>query len=235
MSSIIQDYFSQPKDYIDAYNKYINKKQNKKFENTKRKESKEEEIEASIYKSEIDKYNFLKLKLKDMLKNTLEYSEQEWQIEISKIVLLLFPKYFLFIDKLSIETNEGKRKELDIVLIDTTGNIDIIEIKKPQDSGILSGKYRNNYKPSSQLSGTIIQTEKYIYHLNTTAKKSEEKIKKKILETKNLDLEIHIRNPKGIIIMGRTKGLEREQLRDFEIIKRQYNNIIDIMMLVYIL
>ncbi|MFY1612155.1 Shedu anti-phage system protein SduA domain-containing protein [Macellibacteroides fermentans] len=42
------------------------------------------------------------------------------------------------------------------------------------------------------------------------------------------DFKIRITNPSGIIIMGREKGLSTEQLQDFEIVKRKYKNVVDI-------
>jgi hypothetical protein len=39
---------------------------------------------------------------------------------------------------------------------------------------------------------------------------------------------IKITNPSGLIIMGRTVGLSEEQIQDFEVIKRKYKNVIDI-------
>jgi len=42
------------------------------------------------------------------------------------------------------------------------------------------------------------------------------------------NFEIQITNPKGLIIMGRDNNLTSEQLFDFEIIKRKYSNVMDI-------
>ena len=41
-------------------------------------------------------------------------------------------------------------------------------------------------------------------------------------------VEVKIVNPQGMIIMGRTKGLSKEQKLDFEVLRRQYRNILDI-------
>jgi hypothetical protein len=40
--------------------------------------------------------------------------------------------------------------------------------------------------------------------------------------------DIKITNPSGIIIMGRENNLSVGQKRDFEVVKRKYNNVIDI-------
>ena len=42
------------------------------------------------------------------------------------------------------------------------------------------------------------------------------------------DFHINITNPSGIIIMGRCLNMSSEQKRDFEIVKRKYKNIVDI-------
>ena len=36
-------------------------------------------------------------------------------------------------------------------------------------------------------------------------------------------------NPQGILLLGRSKDFNQQQKRDFELIKRQYKNIADIM------
>ena len=41
--------------------------------------------------------------------------------------------------------------------------------------------------------------------------------------------KIHITNPKGFIIMGRENNLTNEQKHDFEVVKRKYKNVIDIL------
>lgn len=56
------------------------------------------------------------------------------------------------------------------MLVNSSGYIDIIEIKKPFENDILSQKeYRDNYYPLRELSGTIMQAEKYIYLLSRYA------------------------------------------------------------------
>ena len=42
-------------------------------------------------------------------------------------------------------------------------------------------------------------------------------------------MKIKIANPKAIIVLGRENDFEENQLFDFEIIKRKYANIMDIM------
>ncbi|MCB8472607.1 Shedu anti-phage system protein SduA domain-containing protein, partial [Enterococcus faecalis] len=53
-------------------------------------------------------------------------------------------------------------------------------------------------------------------------------IKAKLLEKKGIDMDIKIRNPQGILILGRSNELNENQIRDYEIIKRKYKNMIDV-------
>jgi hypothetical protein len=74
-----------------------------------------------------------------------------------------------------------------------------------------------------------MQIEKYIFYLNKWGKKGEEKLTEYYKDELADDFKIKITNPSGIIILGRNKGLTNEQIQDFEVIKRQYKNVIDIM------
>lgn len=56
----------------------------------------------------------------------------------------------------------------------------------------------------------------------------EDKLNNKLKDIPN-GLKIHINNPQGLLLMGRSDQMTQEQLFDFEIIKRQYKNIVDIM------
>lgn len=164
-----------------------------------------------------------------MLSEEELFSGKIWQNEIAKILTLVFSKYYTFIDEITINTDEGGKRP-DFIFIDTQGNIDAVEIKKSHNIPIISKKkYRNNYAPSKELTGTIMQVEKYLYHLNRTVASSEKKIKGKLLTTRGIDMNVKIRNSQGIIILGRSNELNEEQLRDYEIIKRQFKHIADIL------
>lgn len=70
-----------------------------------------------------------------MLESKNSYSENQWQEEILQIILLLYPKYFLVFKEAPIKAGYDKEKNIrdekfiDILLVDSDGNIDIIEIK----------------------------------------------------------------------------------------------------------
>ena len=190
------------------------------------------EIDKNIYENEYQKYKFIHQKLQNMLLNEGEYSEDNWQKEIAKILTLVFPKYLSFLDEVTIDTEEGN-KRLDFIFIDTQGNIDVAEIKKSYNVSVLAKSNkkstRNNYVPSRDLTIAIMQIEKYIYHLNRTGLKSETKIYNAFLKKNYIDMPIKIRNTQGIIILGRSNELNDEQQSDYEVIKRQYKHIADIL------
>jgi len=169
-------------------------------------------------------------RLNTMLNNEVKYSEPQWQEEIIQIILLLFPKYIAVFDEVRFkDIYNNKIRRLDYGLIDFMGNLDLIEIKIPFEKSIVSVRqYRENHIPNRDLSGAIMQIEKYIYYLNKTGINGEKSLTKKYKDKLPANLEIKITNPNGMIIMGRDKNLDKQQLADFEIIKRKYKNILDI-------
>lgn len=164
---------------------------------------------------EIQKLQTILERLETMLKSEEKYSEAIWQEKILKILLLLFPKYIAVFKEVRFkDIYSDKTRRLDYVLVDYLGHIDIIEIKKLKDANLVSkGVYR---------------IEKYIYYLNKWGIKGEKELTKKYKDEVPSDMEIKITNPNGMIIMGRETDLTLMQLRDLEIIKRKYKNVIDI-------
>lgn len=105
----------------------------------------------------------------------------------------------------------------------------MIEIKKPFDKCIVTeGQYRDNHIPLRELSGSVMQIEKYLYYLNRWGADGEAELTKKYKSELPEGFSIKITNPTGIIIMGRDNNLTDGQRRDFEVVKRKYKNIADI-------
>ena len=108
--------------------------------------------------------------------------------------------------------------------------IDIIEIKKPFTNSLLSSsKYRDNYTPKKELSGSVMQVEKYLFHLNKWGVEGEKQINAKRSSELPSGMKIKVTNPKAMLILGRDNDFAADQKFDFEIIKRKYVNIVDIM------
>lgn len=219
ITSIIKNYFDTTIDSEKKFQNYLNKKKSKKGD----------DLTKIFQEYEIKKYSTILDKLEEMLSSENSYSENQWQNEILEIILLLYPKYILSFTSVHITIDSKKRRFLDFMLVDSNGNIDVIEIKKPFENSIMSNNfYRNNYIPHKDLTGTVMQLEKYIYHLNRWGATGEKKLNHKYSGSLPEGLSIKITNPKGFIISGRENNLSPEQKSDFEVVKRKYKNVIDI-------
>jgi hypothetical protein len=214
----IENFFYIKKDYEHTLSKYLDKKE-KTFKN----DIYTNNINKKIYEYELEKNLFIKNKLNDMINNE-QYTEHHFQKELIKILLILFPKYCYVLKEITIKN----KKRVDYILIDYNGNIDIIEIKTPFYKLLNKADYRKNYYPSRVLTGSIMQTEKYLYYLNENKRNNEKIIQKKLKQKYNIPLDINIVNPKGFIIMGRSNDFDELKTIDFEIIKRKYKNMVDI-------
>lgn len=215
-------FFNPKKDVETLFNKYV---KSKELDISKLSEINFEDFD-------LQRYEYLLDKLKDMLKNQEEYGELHWQQEIIKFIKIIFPKYVISVEKARIKKQQGiidKEKEIDILLADYNGYVDIIEIKKPADIELFyKTKNRDNYIQTRYLSGAIMQAEKYIYYLTKGGKKVEDDLNEQFKQEKPDDYFFKVANPKSLIIMGRTNNYSKQQQEDLEIIKRKYKNVIDI-------
>lgn len=220
ISSILRNYYDSVIDGEQQYNNYLNKKISKKGRN----------LFHQFKNVQLNKFKAILSKIEEMLKNENSYNEKQWQKEILQIILLLYPKYIkVFYEAPIRDTYNSKNRSLDYLLVDSTGNTDIVEIKRPFDNCIITqNTYRDNFIPLRELSGTVMQIEKYIFYLNKWGKKGENILTEKYKTQLPKNFKIKITNPSGIIIMGRENNLSKNQQEDFEVIKRKYKNIIDI-------
>jgi hypothetical protein len=108
-----------------------------------------------------------------MLDNYGSYSEKQWERKILDIILILFPKYIKSYNSVPLfdyytDPHKLIKREIDLVLLDSNKNLDIIEIKKPANNDIVSQKpyNRDNHTPMKNLSSAVMQIEKYIFHLS---------------------------------------------------------------------
>jgi len=170
-------------------------------------------------------------RLEQMLNNTDDYVEAVWQDQIMDIILLLYPKY-IHKEKTVKVTTDDSYGLLDIAVFDAGGFIDVIEIKKPivEGVGVLRKTlYRNNYVPSRELSGAIMQIEKYTFWLTRWGKEGERVLQRKYGPKLPVGLKVRIASPGGIIIFGRDNDFDEQERQDFEIIKRKYKHVGDML------
>ena len=172
--------------------------------------------------------------LKDMLDNYESYNEHDWQKQILSVICVLFPKYMYALREVDLGEVDKKKKIPDYIMIDSNGCVDIMEIKQPTGKQIMcSSKYRNNFVPIKLFTDVAVQTTKYIRSLNRNHQKAIDNIFAKLKKTypkctlKKEDLKIN--NPKGIMLFGRSNELNEQMQYDFEMIKRQFKDIHEIM------
>lgn len=213
----IKEYFPECDKYEQIYERFLAK--GKRLHSVS---GKNDEIEFAQFSAALEE-------LKQLLNNGAGINEADWQIRIRDILQLLYPKYILCTREITFSGIDGYDKRPDFVLVDANGYVDILEIKKP-DVRILTkqASYRNNYVPVREFSGAIQQIEKYIFCM-TSIEKSQREVKNKLVALLPEAITPEIVNPQGILIAGRSKGFNPQQKRDFELIKRQYKHVADIM------
>lgn len=180
--------------------------------------------------AEIAKFEFLYSRLNEMLSSEDSYTEHVWQDQILDVVRLLNSKYIAAFKSVPLkDVGNTIDKQLDILLVDATGNADVIEIKQPFRKCVMTESlYRGNHIPLRELTGSIMQIEKYIFHLCRWGTAGETYLTKKYADRLPPGLQIKITNPCGIVIMGRDHEMTDVQRRDFEVFRRQNKNIVDV-------
>ncbi len=232
ISVILKDYFSTITDSEKQLQDHLNRK--RPFKAIEGTPILSKRLESRIYEYEIEKYTYIKNSLEEMLQSSESYSESEWQNLIVNFLLLIFPKYISVLEQVCIKDyysnpGESTNRFIDLLLVDSNGNTDIIEIKKPFERCLVStNQYRNNFTPKKELSGTVMQVEKYIFHLSKWGREGEKVLNRRMEHQLPDGISIKITNPKALIIIGRDNCLNDDQKFDFEIIRRKYSNVMDI-------
>ena len=218
IASIIKDYFPECDKYEAIYEKFI-RSRNSSYATPSSSLS---DFNVQI---ELEQFTVAYQELKDMLDRYEAIDEKEWQKKIHNILQLLYPKYICCVREVRFYGGK-KDKQPDFLLVDANGFVDILEIKKA-DVRMLS-QYRNNYVASREVSGAIQQIEKYIFCLNSSDKAKHD-VSDRLNGMLPNGLKVQVVNPQGILLVGRSNEFNEEQKKDFELIKRQYKHVADIM------
>lgn len=218
IASIIKDYFPECDKYEAIYEKFVESKNSSYASSVSA-------ISKFNVQIELEQFTVAYQELMDMLNRYEAIDEKQWQEKIHNILQLLYPKYICCAREIKFYGGK-KDKQPDFLLVDANGFVDILEIKKA-DVRMLT-QYRNNYVATREISGAIQQIEKYIFCLNSSDKAKED-VSKKLTEFLPEGVEVKIVNPQGILLAGRSNEFTDEQKKDFELIKRQYKHVADIM------
>lgn len=207
ISEAIGNYLDLKKDFArvyDDFEKHIIGKSHivgKRITDTK--------VTPAIGSQSINHYRYESLsEAKDVIEEALEHSQEQ---KILSILPAIYPQYIAVLreatvlKKVSHQTKKSSRF-IDHLLIDASGNVDLLEIKRPfsKEKLICRRKYRDNYIPSHELTGGIAQIEKYIYYLNHLGLNGEEEFSescKKRLAERGLplpdDFRLRVLTPMG--------------------------------------
>jgi hypothetical protein len=221
VSSMIRNYIPIRADYAADFVRYIERKASTKGSQPR----------GDFGEYEAGKFSNLIAKIETMLGNTDAYNETEWQNEILQIIQFLYPKYIKAFREAPVwDSLANKDRSIDFLLVDASGYVDAVEIKKPfAECIVTSNTYRDNHVPMREFSGIIMQLEKYIYHLNRWGQAGEKKLNERYADQLPTEISLKIVNPSGMIIMGRDHNLTAEQRTDFEVIRRKYRHVVEIM------
>lgn len=219
IANIIKDYFPECDKYEAIYEKFIESKKGSYIMPT---------LPISKYNIQIEfeQFTVAYQELMDMLDHYEAFGEKQWQEKVHNILQLLYPKYICYAREIRFNGIGKHDKQPDFLLVDSNGFVDVLEIKKA-DVLVLT-KYRNNYVASRELSGAIQQIEKYIYCLNSSDKAKED-VASKLSPYLPKSINTSVVNPQGILLLGRSNEFNNQQRQDFELIKRQYKHVADIM------
>jgi len=216
---IIKDYFPECDKYEAIYEKFIASR-NSSYA------SPSSLLSDYNVQIELEQFTVAYHELKNMLDRYEAIDEKKWQEKIHNILQLLYPKYICCAREIKFYGGGKNDKQPDFLLVDANGFVDILEIKKA-DVRMLT-QYRNNYVASREVSGAIQQIEKYIFCLNSSDKAKQD-VSDRLDEMLPNGLNVQVVNPQGILLVGRSNEFNEEQKKDFELIKRQYKHVADIM------
>ena len=187
---------------------------------------------AAAYDKE--KFGYLYSQLQAMLADSGTY-EAQWEAMIVKFICILYPRYIRCIRQLKVPEKFTKQgnvvvRRLDITLLDADGHIDLIEIKRPSVGPIFRKMQdHDNNILGLELQKTLMQIEKYVLYLQKGGYALEQALNKQHPNLLPNGTLLKIINPKGLVIFGRSNEFTPSQREDFEVIRRRYANIADIM------
>ncbi|MBR0404090.1 MAG: DUF4263 domain-containing protein [Eggerthellaceae bacterium] len=223
IESYIADYLHTAKDYATEYEHAKDRRRKSTIEKlTLRSDI----LDESRLETVATSYAMMK----EALDSGALWPEEKWQKQVLEILTTLYPQYVSVIPKAEIrDVTGGKKRYPDFLLVDSSGNVDVLEIKRafPKSRLIMQSPYRESYIPARELSGGIAQIEKYIYLLLNWGPEGERVLTKRYHDHLPEGMKLRFLNPRGLLLIGNCAFAEEEQ-RDFDIICRQYSHIADI-------
>ena len=219
ISKIVSEDLQLVKDHEAAFQTYMDRRRKVPIREFK-----------DIDEYDLEKFSYLEKQMVHMLDHQDEYDETDWQIQIMNIVCIIFPQYILASREKTLTEVFGHNKRVDFLLVDSSGYIDVMEIKTP-DIPLLKNNPdpHNNIVPTTKFSDCVMQIETYLYSLMISSNDKLSKIAEKVRLESGTNIKLSVLNPRGLIIMGYSESeLSDHQKLALEILRRQYSHIADI-------
>ena len=237
-AQLVGEYFDTARDFEQDYSQYMTRKTAR----AGRAHSRGNPTNKLIAAQQLELLQYGLSQLDYLLENTNPSAvhEKEWRDSIYSILKIIFPQYVFAKADVQIPDRidpSHSHRFIDFLLADARGNIDVLEIKKafPKSSLIRKRTYRDNYIAAKELTGGVMQIEKYINNLLNWGIDGEKELYSRYKDElpENLD-KLRFLNPRGLLIIGYCEGndersgfTEREAY-DFDLIRRHYSRIVDI-------
>ena len=229
IEQLVGDFFNDSRKWINLYEAYMERRQRISMPSRVEENSTPREKRLVLAPDESNKYKRVEEYLSDKLESGITYHETGWQKEIEPILPLIFPKYIAVLPNVEIPIPLRHKIKPDIILVDYDGFLTVVELKTPTKYCLSGSLYRKNFTPSKEFSNSIVQIEKYIFALSRWGEDGEKILMENYRDQLSLLGKVHITNPKGMLIIGRSNEFDTQQRQDFEIIKKQYSNIVEIL------
>jgi hypothetical protein len=121
VSGVLRNYIPLNQDFAAKYQKYLEKKASAKGSAPR----------EQFNEYETEKFSALIVKLETMLGNAAAYTERQWQAEILQLIQFIYPKYICAFPEAHVKDSvANKDRQIDFLLVDASGYVDAIEIKK---------------------------------------------------------------------------------------------------------
>lgn len=173
-------------------------------------------------KSQLLTLNEVITKYENLLKD--DPPEREWQKFFDEHITLFDSRYAHKLDYKNIAT--GLTKYPDLVLVDVYGYVDFYELKKSSTSLIKYDESHKTWYWSADISKVIAQASDYLQKAKENAVTYAKTIKEETATEKESGLDVHIINPKAIVVAGSQSELNTAKKQNhFKNLRESLKNI----------
>jgi hypothetical protein len=133
IEGVLAEYLPETRESSILLEEYIKRRFNRAKCTSDKSCAKEDKALDYIREIDCARISFTLNRMEELLDSENKLTEDQWQRQIEEIILLLLPGYMAKISQLRIpeSTDRGHHRRIDIALVSISGNVDIIEVKRP--------------------------------------------------------------------------------------------------------